>query len=72
MLSAKGIVSLISISILVAVMSHSYPSWRFRRLRCVGQLGFLVSGNVDIVAVEERQQFSDFYADIFCVPLHQT
>ena len=49
----------------MAVKSHSCPSWRFKRLSLVGQLGFLNSGNVDIVAVEESQQFSDFSADSF-------
>ena len=32
----------------------------------------LVSGNVDIVAVEESQQFSDFATDSVRVPLHQS
>ena len=54
------------------VKSHSCPSWNFKRLRLAGQLGFLDSGNVDIVAVEECQQFSDFPADSFRDPLHQT
>ena len=44
----------------MVVKTHSFPSWRFQRLSLVGQLGFLDSGNVDIVAVEESQQFSDF------------
>ena len=35
------------------------------RLRLVGQLGFLDSGNVDNVAVYESQQLSDFSADSF-------
>ena len=39
-------------------------------LSLVGQLGFMDSGNVDIIAVEESQQFSDIFAD--CVPLHQS
>ena len=56
----------------MAVKSHSCPSWRFKRLRLVGQLGFLDSDNVDIVAVEESQQLSDFSADSVRVPLHQT
>ena len=42
------------------------------RLSLVGQLGFLDSGNVDIVAEEESQQFSDFSADSVRVPLHQS
>ena len=54
------------------VKSHSCPSWRFRLLRLVGQLAFLDSGNVVIVAVEESQQFSDFSADSVRVPLYQT
>ena len=56
----------------MAVKSHSSPSWRFKRLSLVGQLGFLDSGNVDIVAVEECHQFSDFSADSVRVPLHQS
>ena len=60
MLSTKGMVSLIGIS-----MSHSCPSWRFQRLSLVDQLCFLDSGNVDIVAVEEIQQFSYSSADPF-------
>ena len=59
----------------MAVKSHSYPSWRYRRLRLVGQLGFLDSGNVDIVAVEESQQFSDFFPlisfDFLCIRRRQ-
>ena len=74
-LSTKGIVSLISISwpppfFLVAVKSHRCPSWSFQRLSLVGQLGFMDSGNVDIVAVVESQQISDFSADsvrIHCI-----
>ena len=42
------------------------------RLSHVGQLGFLDSGNVDIVAVGESQQFSYFSADSDRVPLHQS
>ena len=53
----------------LAVKSHSCPSWCFRRLRLVGQRGFMDSGNADIVAVEESQQFSDYSVR---VPLHQT
>ena len=45
-----------------------FPSWRQKRLRLFGQLGFLKNGNV---AVEESQQFSDFSADSARVPLHQ-
>ena len=44
----------------MAVNSHSCSSWRFQRLGLVDQLGFLDSGNVDIVAVVESQQFSYF------------
>ena len=57
---------------LVAVKSHSCPSWRFQRLSSVGQLGFFDSGNADIVSVEESQQFSDFATDYDRVPLHQS
>ena len=84
-LSTKGIVSLISISrlpslffgslfffVVLAVKSHSLPSRCFQRIRPVGQLGLLDSGNVDIVAVEESKQFSDFVADSGRVPLHQS
>ena len=56
--------------VLVAVNSHSCPSWRFQRLSLVGQLGFFDRGNVDIVVVEESQQFIDFSADSVRVPLH--
>ena len=56
----------------MAVKSHSCPSWRIKRLRLFGQLGFLDSGNVDIVAVEESQKCSYFYAYSVRVPLHQT
>ena len=45
--------------VLLEVKSHICPYWRFERLSLVGQLGFLDSGNADIVAVEERLQFSD-------------
>ena len=38
----------------------------------VGQVGFLDSGNVDIVVVEESQLFSDFAADSFRVSLCQS
>ena len=55
----------------MAVNSHSCPSWHFKRLSLVGKLGFLDSGNIDIVAVEESQQFSYFAADYVHVPLHQ-
>ena len=44
----------------MAVKSHSCPSWHFIRLSLVGLLGFLDSGNVAIVAVEESQHLSDF------------
>ena len=47
----------------MAVKSCRGPSWCFKRLRLVGQLGFLDGGNADIVAVEEIQQFSYFFAD---------
>ena len=50
----------------MAVKSHSCPSWHFQRL------GLLDSGNVDIVAVEESQQFSDFAADSARVLLRQS
>ena len=53
----------------MAVKCHSCPSWRFKRLSLVGQLGFLDSCNVDIVAVEESQQFNDFSADSVRVPV---
>ena len=56
----------------MAVKSHSCPPWRTKRLSLVGQLGFLDSGNVDIVDVEECQQFSQFSADFVRVPLHQS
>ena len=56
----------------MAVKSHSCPSWHFQCLILVGQLGFLDSGNVDIVDVEEGQQFSDFSADSVRAPLHQS
>ena len=46
-------------------MSHSCPSWRFMRFSLVGQLGFLDSGNFDIVSVDESQQLSYFSADAF-------
>ena len=52
----------------MVVKTHSCPSWRFQRLSLVIQLDFLESGNVDIVAVEQSQQFSDFSADSICVP----
>ena len=38
----------------------------------VGQLGFLYSGNVDIVAVVESQQISYFSAYSVRVPFHQS
>ena len=56
----------------MAVKSHSCPSMCFQQLGLVGQLGFLDSGNVDIVAVEESQQSSDFSADSVRVQLHQS
>ena len=56
----------------MAVKSHSCTSWRFQQLGLVGQIGFLDIGNVDIVAVEESQQFSDFAADSVRDPLHQS
>ena len=56
----------------MAVKSHSCPSRRFQRLRLVGQLGLLDSGNVDIVAVEESLQFSDFSSDSDRLPLHES
>ena len=77
MLSTKGIVSLISIRqaapiVLVAAMSHSFPSWRYQRLSLVGQLAFLDSADIDIAAVEEGHQFSDFAVSFVRVPLHQS
>ena len=56
----------------MAVKSHSCLSWHFQWLSLVGQLGYLDSGNVDIVAVEESHQFSDFSADSVRSPLHQS
>ena len=56
----------------MAVKSHSCLSWRSKRLSLVGQLGTLDSGNVDNVAVEESQQFSDFSADSVRVPMHES
>ena len=56
----------------MAVKLHICPSWRFQQLSHVGQLDFLDSGNVDIVAEEGSQQFSDFSADSVRVPLHQS
>ena len=56
----------------MAVKSHGCPSRRFKRLILGGQIGLLDSGNVDIVAVEESQQFSDFAADSVRVPLRQS
>ena len=57
MLSTKGIVSLISISrpppMFLWRPSCSCPFGRLQRLCIVHQLGFLDSGNDDIVAVEE-------------------
>ena len=76
MLSTKGMGSLISIK------RPSYLFlWRSSRTAAhpgvfilfshVGHLGFLDSGNVDNVAVEESQQFSDSAADSVRVPCHQ-
>ena len=56
----------------MAVKSYSCSSWHFKLLSLVGQLAFLDSDNVDIVAVEESQQFSNFIADSVRVPLHQS
>ena len=56
----------------MGVKSHSCLSWRFQRISLVGQLGFLDSGSVGIVAAEESQQFSDFVADSVHAPLHQS
>ena len=72
MLSTKGIVSSISIS-----RPPSLPLWRSIHTDAhpgvlVGQVGFLDSGNVDIVVVEESQLFSDFAADSFRVSLCQS
>ena len=58
--------------VLLAVKSHSCSSWRYKRLCHVGQHGLLDSGSVDIVAVEESQQFSYFSADSVRGPLHQS
>ena len=58
----------------MAVKSHSCPSWRLKRLSLVGQIGFLVSGNVDFVTMEEIQQFRDFAADtvrVHCISRRQ-
>ena len=77
MLSMKGIVSLISIS-----RPPPLSLWRSSRtaahpgvlsgLVLLVSFGFLDSGNVYIVAVEESQQFSDFSADSVHVPLRQS
>ena len=48
----------------VAVKSHSCSSWCFQRLSLVG---FLDSGNVNNVAVEESQQFSYFSLILFAL-----
>ena len=53
-------------------MSHSCQLWSFQRLSLVGQLGFLGSGNIDIVAVEGSQEFSEFFSDSVRVPLHKS
>ena len=55
--------------VLVTVMSYRCPSWHFQRLSLVGLFGFM---DVDIVAVEESQQFGDSSADSVCVLLHQS
>ena len=76
MLPTKGILSLISIS-------RPPPLFLRRSSRTAAHPGilgglvllvslfFLDSGNVDIVSVEESQQFSYFSADSDRVPLHQ-
>ena len=75
MLSSKGIVSLINISrpppLFLWRSSHTadHPGV-FNGLVLLINFGFFQSGNVDIVAVEESQQFSDFSADSVRVPLH--
>ena len=57
---------------LVAVKCHSCQLYRIQWLSLVGQLGLLDSGDADIVAVEDIQQFSYFAADFVNVPLHQS
>ena len=52
----------------MVVKSLGCPSWRFKRLSFIGQLGFLDNGNVDIVAAEESQQFNDFAAYSVRIP----
>ena len=47
----------------MVVKSHSCILCCFQRHRLVSQLNSLDIGNVDIVAVEESQLFSDFAAD---------
>ena len=54
------------------MLPNSCLTWCFHRLSLVGQLGFMDSGNVYIVAVEERKPFSDFAADFVRVPLLQS
>ena len=46
----------------MAVKSLSLSSRHFQRLCLIGLPGFWDGGNVDIVSVEECQQFSDFAA----------
>ena len=75
MLSTNGTVSLININ-----KPTSLFFWRSSRTAAhpgvfsglVFLVGFLDSGNVDIVVVEESQQFSEFAADSVRVPLHQS
>ena len=69
MLSTKWIVSFISISRLrFCSCGGLVVQLPIQRLSLVGQLGFLDSGNVDMVAVEESHQFSYFAADSVRVP----
>ena len=77
MLSTKRIISLISIS-----RPPPLFLWRSSRTAAhfgvfsgvclVGQLGFLDSGNVDFVVVEECQQLFGFADDSIGVPLRQS
>ena len=58
--------------VLMVIKSHSCQSRRLQQFSHVGQLGFLDSGNVDIVAAEESQQISDISADYVRAPSHQS
>ena len=55
--------------VLVVVKTHFCPSWHFQRLCLVGQLFF--NSDVDIVIVQESQQFTYFSADSVRLQLHQ-